>query len=199
MRIVHLRIVRLFQAFGSTPQRGRNGGRAAFPSAYGSLTATRLCTRAERAPVSANDARLTSGRNIFALQHNRKSYVQHGRLGSSGRILVPQFYEKHILRRPAAEWPDGVNRTFQHVNEHIYVLMQGPSELGASGRLEKWDRFADLKRIKVPTLVMGAKYDTMDPAHMEAWPRSFQKASSPSARGGVIWRCMTTSRPISTP
>ncbi|HEX6604854.1 MAG TPA: proline iminopeptidase-family hydrolase [Sphingomicrobium sp.] len=81
-------------------------------------------------------------------------------------VLVPQFYEKHILRRPAAEWPDGVNRGFAHINRHLYTLMQGPSELGASGRTANWDRFADLKRINVPTLVMSGKYDTMDPAYM---------------------------------
>ena len=42
--------------------------------------------------------------------------------------------------------------------------MQGPSEMGASGRLLHWDRFADLKRIAVPTLVISGKNDTMDPA-----------------------------------
>jgi proline iminopeptidase len=45
--------------------------------------------------------------------------------------------------------------------------MQGPSELGASGKLVDWDRTADLEKITVPTLVIGARYDTMDPAHME--------------------------------
>jgi proline iminopeptidase len=45
--------------------------------------------------------------------------------------------------------------------------MQGPSELGASGKLLEWDRTADLSRIEVPTLVIGAQYDTMDPEHME--------------------------------
>jgi proline iminopeptidase len=80
--------------------------------------------------------------------------------------LMPQFYEKHFLRRPAAQWPDPVNRAFAHLNNHIYVLMQGPSELGASGRLVNWDRFADLKRITVPTLIISGKFDTMDPAHM---------------------------------
>ena len=47
------------------------------------------------------------------------------------------------------------------------IPMQGPSEMGASGILEKWDRTADLKRIAVPTLTVGARYDTMDPKHME--------------------------------
>ena len=82
-------------------------------------------------------------------------------------LLVPQHYEKHFLRMPAAEWPDPVNRGFGHINKDIYVSMQGPSELGASGKLLNWDRSNDLERITVPTLVIGAQYDTMDPAHME--------------------------------
>jgi proline iminopeptidase len=44
--------------------------------------------------------------------------------------------------------------------------MQGPSELGLSGVLLDWDRTADLHRIQVPTLVMGAEHDTMDPDHL---------------------------------
>ncbi len=82
-------------------------------------------------------------------------------------LLVPHHYEHHILRLPAAEWPDPVQRAFAHLNYPIYLAMQGPSELGASGLLLEWDRTADLKRISVPTLVVGARYDTMDPAHME--------------------------------
>ena len=65
------------------------------------------------------------------------------------------------------EWPDPLNRAFAKMNKDVYVLMQGPSEFGLSGRLEKWDRKADLKNISVPTLVVGAKHDTMDPEHMK--------------------------------
>ena len=83
-------------------------------------------------------------------------------------LLMPAHYEKHILRRPAAEWPDPVNRAFAHLNDKIYIPMQGPSELGASGKLEKWDRSKDLARITVPSLVIGAEHDSMDPKHM-AW------------------------------
>jgi proline iminopeptidase len=90
-------------------------------------------------------------------------------------LLIPSFYEQHILRMPAAQWPDPVNRAFKHLNAKVYVPMQGPSELGASGILEKWDRVADLPRIAVPTLVIGAKYDTMDPAHMEMIAKRVQK------------------------
>ncbi len=82
-------------------------------------------------------------------------------------LLVEHHYVEHILRMPPAEWPDPVNRTFKHMNAAIYVPMQGPSELGASGKLVQWDRTADLAEITTPTLVIGAHYDSMDPKHME--------------------------------
>jgi proline iminopeptidase len=82
-------------------------------------------------------------------------------------LLMQHYYVEHILRMPAEQWPDPVLRAFRKLNHEIYTLMQGPSEMGASGRLVEWDRFADLPKIKVPTLVIGARYDTMDPAHME--------------------------------
>jgi proline iminopeptidase len=84
-------------------------------------------------------------------------------------LLVPHHYEHHILRMPAASWPDPVQRGFAHINPKIYVPMQGPSELGmsADAKLANWDRVADLPRIEVPTLVIGARHDTMDPGHME--------------------------------
>ena len=51
----------------------------------------------------------------------------------------------------------------KHTNATIYTMMQGPSEFGISGRLAKWDIKNRLKEIYVPTLMVGAKHDTMDP------------------------------------
>lgn len=82
-------------------------------------------------------------------------------------LLIPHHYEQHILRMPAAQWPEPANRSFKHVNNPIYVSMQGPSELGASGKLVDWDRTRDLGRITVPTLTIGSQHDSMDPKHME--------------------------------
>jgi proline iminopeptidase len=90
-------------------------------------------------------------------------------------LLVPHHYEQHVLRMPAAEWPDPVNRAFGHLNRSIYVPLQGPSELGASGKLINWDRTGDLSRIAVPTLMIGARHDTMDPAHMEMMAGKVQR------------------------
>lgn len=83
-------------------------------------------------------------------------------------LLIPHHYEHHVLRMPWQQWPEPVRRMFEHLNTAVYIPMQGPSELGISGTLEDWDRTADLQRIEVPTLVIGARYDTMDPQHM-AW------------------------------
>ncbi|HEV2375686.1 MAG TPA: proline iminopeptidase-family hydrolase [Streptosporangiaceae bacterium] len=81
-------------------------------------------------------------------------------------LLMAHHYVLHVCRMPLEAWPDPVNRVFAHTNPAIYVPMQGPSELGLSGTLEDWDRSGDLASVDVPTLVIGATHDTMDPAHM---------------------------------
>jgi len=80
-------------------------------------------------------------------------------------LLYEHHYVQHVLRIPVRDWPDPVNRAFAHVNPDIYVSMQGPSELGASGKLLNWERGADIHQIEVPTLVIGAQHDTMDPEY----------------------------------
>jgi proline iminopeptidase len=84
-------------------------------------------------------------------------------------LLIEHHYVHHVLRMPAEDWPEPVQRGFAHINPAIYVSMQGPSELGiaANAKLARWDRVAELASIDVPALVIGAEHDTMDPAHME--------------------------------
>jgi len=80
-------------------------------------------------------------------------------------LLMPGFYAQHLCR--VSPWPEPLNRSFAHINNQIYTMMQGPSEFGVSGRLVNWDRSKDLPQIKVPTLTIGATHDTMDPEHMK--------------------------------
>ena len=87
-------------------------------------------------------------------------------------LLLPNFYQQHLCRLP--EWPDALNRAFKHANNEVYTLMQGPSEFGISGRLANWDITQKLPTIKIPTLMIGAKYDTMDPAAMELQSKKVQ-------------------------
>jgi proline iminopeptidase len=92
-------------------------------------------------------------------------------------LLYPHYYQQHILRIPIAQWPDPVNRSFAKMNQSLYVTMQGPSEFGISGKLENWDVKLLLKNISVPTLVVGAQHDTMDPEHMKWMSTQVQQGS----------------------
>ncbi|WP_266204958.1 proline iminopeptidase-family hydrolase [Pontibacter kalidii] len=84
-------------------------------------------------------------------------------------LLMPHFYTQHALRMPLEAWPDPVLRMFDHMNQTVYVQMQGPSEFGIRGNasLLHWNRSRDLPSINVPTLTIGGQHDTMDPKHME--------------------------------
>jgi len=123
---------------------------------------------AERTLMSAMDQRvLAEVKQIEAAgRYDDPRYME---------LLIPNHYVKHFLRMPPDQWPDPVTRSFAHLNREIYVRMQGPSELGASGTLASWDRTADLGTIAAPTLVIGAQHDTMDPAHMERMAGSVQR------------------------
>lgn len=83
-------------------------------------------------------------------------------------LLNEQHYVQHVLRMPLDEWPEPAQRGLAHINPVIYRKMQGPSELGMSSdaTLAQWDRSNALGKIRVPTLVIGAQHDTMDPDHM---------------------------------
>ncbi len=92
-------------------------------------------------------------------------------------LLYSHFYVEHICRIPLDNWPEPVTRSLGKINESLYVTMQGPSEFGLSGKLEKWDVTRQLSTITVPVLVIGARYDTMDPGHMQWMSRQVQNGS----------------------
>jgi proline iminopeptidase len=96
-------------------------------------------------------------------------------------LLMGQHYVHHVLRLPADQWPEPVVRSFAHINKDIYVPLQGPSELGASGLLLEWDRTPDLHDITVPALVIGAQHDTMDP--------NFLRHMASLMSAGEYWHC----------
>lgn len=91
------------------------------------------------------------------------------------QLLEPNFYAEHLCRVPL---PEPAARSFAKMNHSLYVTMQGPSEFGASGKLERWDRVADLPKLTVPVLSIGGKYDTMDPEHMRMVAGKVQHGSA---------------------
>jgi proline iminopeptidase len=75
------------------------------------------------------------------------------------------LYSKHMCRLDP--WPDPVTLTFKHFNQQVYNTMQGPNEFVITGNFKDWDRWADLPKITVPTLLMAGRHGTMNPADIE--------------------------------
>ena len=75
--------------------------------------------------------------------------------------MFKEVYGRHVCR--VDPWPDPVARAFKHINTQVYNTMQGPNEFVVTGTFKDWDRWKDLAKITVPTLVIGARYDEMNP------------------------------------
>ena len=76
-------------------------------------------------------------------------------------VMFKEVYGRHVCRLDP--WPDPVARAFKHISPQVYNTMQGPNEFVVTGTFKDWDRWNDLARIHVPTLVIGARYDEMNP------------------------------------
>tara|TARA_R110000796_G_scaffold104102_1_gene213680 strand:+ start:11963 stop:12811 length:849 start_codon:yes stop_codon:yes gene_type:complete len=103
-------------------------------------------------------------------------------------LLMKHFYTEHILREPLDKWPKSVHLLFEHLNPEIYTYMQGPSEFGIIGdaTLKDWDISDKLKDIKVPTLMLGAKHDIMNPTYMEWMATEVQNGRSITTNGSHL-------------
>ncbi len=82
-------------------------------------------------------------------------------------LVTEHFYSRFVCRLPVSEWPEPFTRALGKLNQPYYLAMQGPSEFGIIGSLKDWDISRRLKDIKVPALMIGARYDEMDPGHMQ--------------------------------
>jgi proline iminopeptidase len=100
-------------------------------------------------------------------------------------LLMNHYYTEHIIKMPLDQWPKSMNLFFKHLNPNIYIYMQGHSEFGMTGNatLKNWDVSKRLKEISVPTLMIGAKYDTMDPEYMEWMATQVQNGISVITNG----------------
>tara|TARA_Y100000389_G_scaffold10536_1_gene9800 strand:- start:17963 stop:18976 length:1014 start_codon:yes stop_codon:yes gene_type:complete len=104
-------------------------------------------------------------------------------------LIEEYYYPKHVLRMPLDQWPSPVTRSMAGLNYDIYLKMQGPSEFGVVGDalLKDWDRKDDLKKLKIPVLTIGGKYDTMDPKQMEWMSLEVQNGSYLHCPNGSHW------------
>ena len=105
-----------------------------------------------------------------------------------GELLFEHYYTQHILRKPLEEWPESITRAFNHLNPDIYIYMQGYSEFGITGNatLRGWDVSNRLIELRVPTLVIGGKYDTMDPEYLQGMSTEVQNGRSVTTNGSHL-------------
>jgi proline-specific peptidase len=77
------------------------------------------------------------------------------------------FYRRHVCL--VDPFPECVNRTFEKLgqNQEVYHTMNGPSEFHVIGALKDWNIVSRLAEIRVPTLVIGGRYDEATPAITE--------------------------------
>jgi proline iminopeptidase len=103
-------------------------------------------------------------------------------------LVMQHYYVKHVLHLPMTEWPEFINRAFLHLNPNIYIYMQGYSEFGVTGNatLKGWDVSTRLNELKIPTLMIGGKYDTMDPKYMEWMSTEVQNGRSLTTNGAHL-------------
>ena len=76
------------------------------------------------------------------------------------------FYRKHVCRMDP--WPAGLERSFAEAGYIVYNTMNGPSEFTVTGTLKTLDIMDRLAEIRVPTLLVGGRYDECTPGHMQA-------------------------------
>lgn len=75
--------------------------------------------------------------------------------------LVEIFYKKHLCRLP--KWPAELSYSIKKISRPVYLTMNGPNEFTITGNIRYWDVTGELRKIKVPTLVTGGKYDEVTP------------------------------------
>lgn len=82
-------------------------------------------------------------------------------------LVMNKLYTQVICRIPVANWPEPILRAFKKANLKIYNQMQGIDEFHVTGNFKDWEMWDRLPNIKVPTLVLGAVYDEMNPEDMK--------------------------------
>lgn len=98
------------------------------------------------------------------------------------QTLFKHVYSQHICR--VDPWPEPLRRMFKNLAKPVYNTMQGPNEFIVTGTFKDWDRWDALGSIRCPTLVSGARYDTMRPSEIERMAASMPRARLSMCRNG---------------
>jgi proline iminopeptidase len=90
---------------------------------------------------------------------------QHEGAGDYGNTeyqeATQEFLKRYFCR--LEEWPKDLRHSLEHLNQLIYMTMNGPTEFTIIGGLRYWNVSDQLHKIRVPTLVTCGKYDEVSP------------------------------------
>jgi proline iminopeptidase len=86
---------------------------------------------------------------------------------SQDKMRLTEFYSKHVCRLPPGQYPAVFESFFKVQSDSIHTFNSASDAFTPPAEPSNWDRSADLKKITVPTLLIGAKYDLMDPEHVK--------------------------------
>ena len=102
-----------------------------------------------------------------SVKNSLKSYEDAGDIHNPEyeKLLLDEVYSKYLCR--LKPWPNSLLRSFRHLNTQVYNVIQGPNEYEITGNSKDWNRWADLPRITIPTLLICGRYDAMDPRDLE--------------------------------
>lgn len=86
--------------------------------------------------------------------------------GAEYQAAAMVFYKRHLCR--LEPWPAELTRTLEVMSARpVYGYMNGPSEFAITGTIRDVDLSGELHRIRLPTLVLGGRYDEVTPVVAE--------------------------------
>jgi len=91
------------------------------------------------------------------------------------RLLDDHLNNLYICRLDP--WPEPALRSFANLGRQVYETLHGPNEFLVTGNHKEWNRWDRLDEIKVPTLILGAKYDSMSLEDQEKMHRLIPNSS----------------------
>jgi proline iminopeptidase len=80
-------------------------------------------------------------------------------------LISTWLYQQYFCR--LQPMPESLTEDLKQLSHGPYSTLWGYNDFKVVGNTQNWNRWPDLEKITVPTLVMGAHYDIVDPARLQ--------------------------------
>ena len=125
-----------------------------------------LADTAASLPQWASEMKRLVAELAFDVQQTLQKHIEAGTTDSPEyRQAYRVFSLRHICRLDPR--PDCWTRMASKPGDEVYHTMWGPSEIHVTGTLKDWDVTSRLGEIRLPTLVLGGRYDEATPVLAE--------------------------------